>query len=106
MGDKRKTMHDQKACGYNYTVHDYKNTGAIGEIQMYNFGHSTCKYNMYWDSPDLDLRACGIHHQAAHENLPVSTQGAFLHKRLCLTIGGAGTRSLRSRVQLGATYMC
>ena len=35
-------------------------TSATGEIQKYNFGHSLCKYIMYWDSPDLYLRACWI----------------------------------------------
>ena len=60
-------------------------TSATGEIQKYNFGHSLCKYIMYWDSPiPLDQGMSDLH-SAVHEKFWFTTQGAFLHQKTLIT---------------------
>ena len=68
MGDKRGTMHGTVDV---VVTTQCMTTSAIGEIQKYSFGHSTCKCDMYWDSPDLYLKTCQDPYQAVYEKLPV-----------------------------------
>ena len=51
---------EKNACTIDVWLSLHMTRDATGEIQKYNFGHSICKYIMYWDSPDLYLRACQI----------------------------------------------
>ena len=66
-------------------LHNEYYGNATGEIQKYNFGHSLCKYIMYWDSPiPLDQGMSDLH-SAVHEKFWFTTQGAFLHQKTLIT---------------------